>query len=94
MSNDITVQSVFEEAGYNCRSYSGRGMYGEKCLAITLDRDTSIGQFVGDVLFAAGSVGEDGVFDILADAFHDMKTDDMGLGSVCYFPGVPYQAEE
>ncbi len=28
------IVSIFEEAGYIPRSYSGRGMYGEKCLGV------------------------------------------------------------
>src|SRR3989304_5773723 len=44
---------VIEDAGYEMRTYSGRGMYGRQCVSVALDRDTSIGMFVCDVLTQA-----------------------------------------
>jgi hypothetical protein len=96
-------QTVLEEAGYLCRSYSGRGMYGQTCLAV--DPGPSIGAFMADVVaFLASSVdnqmmddldeNRETVFSVTEDAFRSMARDQMGLGTVLYFPGVPYTEEE
>ena len=31
------LKDIIEMAGYETRSYSGRGMYGKECLAFTVD---------------------------------------------------------
>lgn len=93
MSN-ITVQRIFEQAGYKCSSYSGRSMYGDECLAVSVGRNISIGQFFSNVLYTVDAIGEDDTLITIADMIHDMKTDNMGLGTVFYFPGVPFECEE
>lgn len=70
--------------------YSGRGMFGRTCLAFTGDDPTT---FIVAVISAA-LVREDGdtitcwdVVDALG-GIGDTRTDDMGLGTVTYWPDL------
>ena len=82
------VQEFFEDAGIECRSYSGRAMYGRQCLGVEVD---SLGELFVSVL--EGVEGEDDTQD-LQRAFRDMRTDSMGLGVVVYFPSVPFVGDD
>ena len=65
------------------RSYSGRGMYGKTCLAITGDIDPiEIGFYL-----AKTSVMEN-------EDFPPTKQNSMGLSIVLYWPRVPYVEED
>ncbi|MHB8407832.1 MAG: hypothetical protein ACYDHY_06915 [Acidiferrobacterales bacterium] len=88
----MTLQEIIEEAGYETRSYSGRGMYGRSCLGVTIDRDHDLMDFIADVLEHA-SESEDISLSELADSFRGAKTDSMGLGTILYFPDVAHQDE-
>ncbi len=84
MKSDL--QTCIEEAGYECRSYSGRGMYGKYCLGV--DLDGSVYGFVADVMLHAE--GSTDTMNEIASHFHNMETDAMGLGKVVYFRNVEY----
>lgn len=89
------LQDLLEEAGHECRSYSGRAMYGKECLGV--DTERSLGTLIADVMEAMVSTVdmEDGhTVSACADAFRQMKTDSMGLGTIVYFPGVPFVADD
>lgn len=64
--------------------YSGRGMFGEKCFALSCDG--SIGVLLSDLLRAVACEGSEAVEE-LADMFESMRTDSLGLGKIYYFPG-------
>lgn len=83
------LQRVLERAGHECRAYSGRGMYGRHCLGIDIDRG-QLGVVFADVL-ENGALEEEEDIEAMAEAFRRMSTDSMGLGSVLYFPGIPYE---
>lgn len=102
-----TFQDIVEAAGYECRSYSGRAMYGESCLGVTLEPEHRIGGFVGDVVESISQPSKghyyselrwEGVDDTLEDletvqsAFRKMRSDSMGLGEILYFPGFQFDA--
>ena len=57
--------------------YSGRGMYGATCFGVELDRSSD--------LFALG-VELASINPELAQALGDMRTDDLGLGIIAYWP--------
>ena len=73
-----------EDAGYDTRSYSGRGMYGQYCLGISFDSYGSPTDIVIDIL------SYDALNDKLAEALKGARTDSMGLGGVIYWPHIPY----
>jgi hypothetical protein len=82
MSNFV---ELLEEAGFEPFSYSGRGMYGKRCVAVTV---TSFGRFFADILLALE--GEETDLEELASIFEGMHWDSMGYDSVCYFPRIPW----
>lgn len=71
---------------FDIRSYSGRGMYGKECLAITGD---DIDMFRFGLLLGSTTMNEADVDDLIHEA-DNMKQDSMGLGTVYYWPRVPY----
>lgn len=79
----MTLRKVIEDLGYETRSYSGRGMYGKKCLGVTIDEDLI--KFVFDLGMACQEeeVERPGL----------IRTDQLGLGTIIYFPGQPYETE-
>ncbi len=89
MTTKSKLQEIFEAAEFNVRSYSGRGMFRRECLAITTDLD--LGQVFAAVL--EGVQGNDDTMEI-QEAFQNMRTDQMGLGSVIYFPDVQFGTED
>jgi len=92
----MDIKKVFEDAGYECSSYSGRFMYGKKCLSIYLDERVSIGKFFSNVLIEI-PVDPDKkyiIVDALAKMFEDMQIDNMGFGMVVYFPNTPWEDDD
>jgi hypothetical protein len=78
------LKEVLESGSFefNIISYSGRCMYGDKCLAITGDNMDLI-----RIGFALSRTDEfiDDDFD-----FPKAKEDSMGRGAVIYWPGIAY----
>lgn len=61
--------------------YSGRGMYGETCLGLVVDKpDILVGLALGQVL---DQIDAD-PFEVVSRA----RTDNMGRSTIIYFPGV------
>jgi hypothetical protein len=87
-----SLQSVLEsialaESDYQVRSYSGRGMYGDTCLAVTI-RGNLFELFAQVLRVLDGD--RTNLTEEVADAFSMARQDDMGRGTVVYFPGVKY----
>jgi hypothetical protein len=92
--SESSVQEIFEFAGYECRSYSGRSMYGKTCLGVEVD---NLGEFFANIISAlTDDVTSDNSTTTAAviEAFGNMKTDSMGLGVIIYFPDVKFKHEE
>lgn len=70
-------------AGYEARSYSGRGMYGRTCVGITIERGTSAFT-VG--IHVAAELGEDAHEAARLSTAHD----NLGLDTILYFPMVDW----
>jgi hypothetical protein len=91
------LQEILEELSHSysfkVREYSGRGMYGRKCLAVTTNIDSvhslQLGFYIAHVAAEQGLLDE--TENILSD--NDTKEDSMGLGTVIYWPRVPYVKE-
>jgi len=83
------LQTVLENFGNDrgepveLSDYSGRGMYGKYCLAVT-------GLELRDLLRAVALFAGDVDSERLADDIDHLRQDSMGRGSVFYFPGVDY----
>jgi hypothetical protein len=80
----ITLIRAIENAGYEARSYTGRGMYGRQCVGVEIDRHGS--EFMLGVRLGL-TLGEDA---------EDLSpvSDSMGLGLIVYFPKVAWPAGE
>lgn len=81
----MNLKDLLENAGYETFSYSGRGMYGAKCLAVNLD-DNRTGELYANILENV-DLTDEGLVSTLAEALRDMRTDALGKGTVVYFPG-------
>ena len=71
------------DLGYEPRSYSGRGMYGKECVAVT-------GVSVWNV--AQGLFSEQ--FDEDFSELPEPKQDALGLGNVLYWPSYPWPEDQ
>ncbi len=89
------IQAI-EEAGYEARSYSGRGMYGKSCVGVTCGRTEafSLGVKVGMCLAANEDENEDAESSVEALADLWVQTDSMGHDMIVYFPGVAWEQDE
>lgn len=86
------LQMLIEDAGMLPHSYSGRGMYGHECLAIDCDSNKLLSHF-SFILDAAKRYPTDALvsdLEILTDAMRQACTDEMGLGTVIYWPRIEY----
>lgn len=79
----MTLVDAIYDAGFDVRSYSGRCMYGDKCVAFVVD---------GNVLGAVANivVAADDNGDAVADAFNESRMDSMGRGTIVYFPLIAW----
>lgn len=55
---------------------------GSECASVHVD--STMGQFVADVLVAMDAEE----IDVVADAFRKMREDSLGRGTIVYFPGI------
>lgn len=77
-----TIKDIIEAAGYTTRAYSGRGMYGKECLAVSLDISTQA--FYADLLESTDRSHTK----TITNAMRDGRTDSLGRGIILYFPNI------
>jgi hypothetical protein len=75
-------------------SYSGRGMYGKKCVAITISRHVSEFGIVARVVSNFTEEYGGAHLDEIVSLFEGSKTDSMGLDTVMYFPDIEWVWED
>lgn len=93
----ITFLEILRDSDFTARSYSGRGMYGRRCVAVDAgpgeddlgDSDLpALGAFAAR---AARDLGGDDLADDLADLLASgTRVDSMGRGIVVYWPSVEW----
>lgn len=90
-----TFRACAEQAGYDIRSYSGRGMYGRQCMAIDTDENggaiyaSDLPRLGGSIaLFAVNTYGVD--HDEALDILSSCLVDSMGYGLVIYWPALDW----
>lgn len=76
--------------GVRVRSYSGRGMYGESCVGVSVD---NLGEFIQVVASATLIASENDDEDGFVQALGRMNSDSLGRGSIYYWPGVDWTAD-
>lgn len=85
------MRDLIEGAGYECRAYSGRGMYGKQCLGVDIDTNTNVFEFIADLIDAANCASEhDDHLSVVLEALRGSRTDSMGLGQIIYWPSVEW----
>ena len=88
-----TLIDAIENAGFEARSYSGRGMYGRSCVGIDVDRGTSpfqLAAMLANELVDDAASYEDAQTLTRELAKLRVCTDQMGLGQIVYFPDVAW----
>jgi len=97
--NRYQIEQAMELAGIDLEQlrndYSGRDMYGETCMAITMDSLSDLAQFL---VFLTGMLVADTIEDEYPDVYevieparelaHKLHTDSMGRSLVVYWPHV------
>ena len=75
------------------RTYSGRGMYGRNCLAITADRINMLvlGMAIADYNH---SFEDDNSLEVPQYQVEDYRQDNIGLGVVVYWPRIEFVDED
>jgi hypothetical protein len=97
--NDETTRhalvQLLDDVGCEIFSYSGRAMYGAKCLAVSGKLNNIMADIVGACLLGgrASEMPEEECEAIEA-AVRGMRTDSLGCDEVIYFPEVPYEGSE
>lgn len=71
------------EFEFSIRKYSGRGMYGKKCLGITFDGSFSLIHFG----YELGRLADE---DFHIEEAFNYATDSMGLGTILYWPNIEF----
>jgi hypothetical protein len=97
----ITFAETLYNAGYYPRAYSGRGMYGARCVALTVTPDGSALRD-SDLLLIGASFAAVFISDLMTDDFGgdaeewlaSASTDSLGRGIVVYWPGMVWNDEE
>ena len=74
---DAAEAACWDDEGRIYIGYSGRGMYGDECVGVTLD---SMSRLYAFALEFASRDAE------LADLMGSPRTDDLGLGMIAYWP--------
>lgn len=70
-------------------NYSGRAMYGQTCIGFVLNSRMEVMQ-----LGAAMALGFGSDVPFIINLLTEVRTDDMGLGIIVYFPNVQLEEEE
>lgn len=103
MSINTQFKEILENGGREVYSYSGRGMYGRNCLGFYADGSiaqemaqlsTDIVNYCYDIL--EGNDAEEMLDSIerFLDLMAEAKTDNMGQGTVIYFPNIEWEEDE
>ena len=80
--NATELKRIIQDAGYEARSYSGRGMYGKECVGVTCDNQV-------DLLFDM----MDHASRTQIKQLKGCKTDSMGRSIIVYWPSVEWGEE-
>lgn len=83
--NVSKLQEIIEDAGYPCRSYSGRGVYKE-CLGVVCKNVFHLFSDICDSLRGNDQEELANCLNECAKAFKNALGDSMGMDRIVYFP--------
>lgn len=96
--NFSELQEIVEDAGFETQSYSGRGMYGKKCLSFNLEsgeNEFDVFLSISESIQSYVESHDDGLeLEDITPHFMGAKSDSMGLGIVIYFPEIEWEEIE
>lgn len=90
------LQSLAQDAGYSVQPYSGRGMYGKKCLGVVVKQGKELGNFIGDILEELSRAEYTDPLQYtnalvqLSEDFQNLRQDNLGISTIIYFPNVSF----
>ena len=87
--SEILVKAI-ENMGYEADIYSGRSMYGKRCIAVNVENS---GMFLVDLMAEVFDKIEGGSRERFVDALRNVKTDSMGHDEVVYWPRLEFPEE-
>jgi hypothetical protein len=83
---------LVEETEFTARSYSGRAMYGARCIAVEIGRDETSEAFVAAMCMAVVETAEEDMMtselEHLYRFMQNTRQDNMGLDTIIYWPHV------
>ena len=85
------LEDVYQEvvtSGSFRTDYSGRGMYGDSCIGFTVYSFSEAAQVLVTLADTEDSSTGERWYDLADSLARALKTDDMGRGTIVYFPGV------
>lgn len=94
MSTTTAIKNACESLEVEVRSYSGRGMYGRKCIGFVVPRGKSAATFAFELcaeLLGDDEFGPEAVEELRG---HEWCQDSMGMDTIVYVPGVTWDDEE
>jgi hypothetical protein len=93
MSTTKAIREACERLDVEVRSYSGRAMYGKKCIGFVVSRGMAAAQFAFNLAIELAADDEDGPEAI--EEFHGRTwcQDSLGLDTIVYVPGVKWEDE-
>lgn len=92
MNNSEKFMDVLDLLGYSYRPYSGRGMYGKKCIGIVVESGN-----ISNELFSLGANlgsniinSSDDNIDFSWQDIGRVEFDSLGMDQIIYFPNMEY----
>lgn len=83
------VYRLLKQAGLKSEAYSGRGMYGQECLAVIVDFFRECIAAITKVLLSESLKLSEDDADKVVECMESFSNDNMGFGVVIYFPWIP-----
>lgn len=95
MISGKTLVKIIRAADLEVRDYSGRGMFGKKCVAIQVERETSPFNIAASLAATALQVLSRDGFEFFIEDLADLRVseDNLGHDTILYFPLVEWQEE-
>lgn len=86
------LQKLIQNDGrFECRNYSGRGMYGKSCLGVIINRGESFGDLFAHIIEGMEYFDvEDLTKEDLVMGIQTMEYDSLGMDTIVYFRKVPF----
>lgn len=80
-----TIENAAYDADATIRSYSGRMMFGQSCIALAIDSTRNLAAFF--VSLGANNTT------LAAKLSRELRMDQLGLGEIAYWPSISVPAE-